>query len=198
MKRTLLGVFVALAVLTLAPVKPILAQAPTAAAQSHPFYVTVKGQTQGIFKADVVRVPLVKLAEAQIEGIKFSMQITSPRDAASGLPTGKRQYSPITFTKLWGPSSPQFLLALSRNEVLTSVTFQFLKAMPTGQEVVFQVITLTNATVSSVRRYIGLAGANEAPDTRELEDISFTFQKIEVTDKAAGGATFADDWTARM
>ncbi|MGI8604316.1 MAG: hypothetical protein ACR2OZ_15180 [Verrucomicrobiales bacterium] len=32
--------------------------------------------------------------------------IKSPRDAASGLPTGKRQHGVVTFYKEWGPSSP--------------------------------------------------------------------------------------------
>lgn len=199
MKRNLLGVFAALGVLALAPLKQTLAQAP-AVLQSNAFYVTVKGQKQGNFKSDFVRAPLVKGAttEPQIEGIRFSMQLNSPRDPASGLATGKRQYSPITFTKVWGPSSPQFLQAAATNENLTTVTFEFYKALPTGQVTVFQIITLTNATVSSVHRYIAVAAGNDPPDPRELEDISFTFQKIDVADKATGGVTFIDDWQARM
>lgn len=33
--------------------------------------------------------------------------IISPRDAASGMPTGKRQHAPVTFVKEWGPATPQ-------------------------------------------------------------------------------------------
>lgn len=33
--------------------------------------------------------------------------IIAPRDSASGMPTGKRQHSPVTFVKEWGPASPQ-------------------------------------------------------------------------------------------
>lgn len=36
-----------------------------------------------------------------------SYQIVSPRDAASGLPTGKRMHKPMVITKEWGASSPQ-------------------------------------------------------------------------------------------
>jgi hypothetical protein len=33
--------------------------------------------------------------------------IVTPRDAASGMATGKRQYAPVTFVKEWGAASPQ-------------------------------------------------------------------------------------------
>ena len=34
--------------------------------------------------------------------------VASPRDAASGMPTGKRQHGSVTITKEWGASSPMF------------------------------------------------------------------------------------------
>lgn len=37
----------------------------------------------------------------------FNQAIVSPRDAASGLPTGKRQHKPFVFTKEYDKSSPQ-------------------------------------------------------------------------------------------
>lgn len=39
--------------------------------------------------------------------IVFNQAIVSPRDAASGLPTGKRQHKPVVFTKEYDKSSPQ-------------------------------------------------------------------------------------------
>jgi hypothetical protein len=33
--------------------------------------------------------------------------VVSPRDSASGMPTGKRQHSPIKIVKEWGAASPQ-------------------------------------------------------------------------------------------
>lgn len=38
--------------------------------------------------------------------IAFAQAIVSPRDAASGLPTGKRQHKPYVFTKQYDKSSP--------------------------------------------------------------------------------------------
>ena len=33
--------------------------------------------------------------------------VVSPRDSASGMATGKRQYAPVRITKEWGAASPQ-------------------------------------------------------------------------------------------
>jgi type VI secretion system secreted protein Hcp len=200
-KRNLLlaFAFVALAVLCFAASQQTVAQAPTAI-QPSPFYVTVTGQKSGKFKTDVIRPVRGRKPGEQnlIEGIRFSMQLNSSRDMATGLPNGRKQYSPLTFTKVWGPSSPQFLQVAATNENLTTVTFEFSRTVQTGEVVVFQVIKLTNASVSSVRRYIGVPNGNEPVDPRELEDISFTFQKIEVTDNASGGTMFMDDWSIRQ
>jgi len=38
--------------------------------------------------------------------IVFNQAIVSPRDAASGLPTGKRQHKPFVFVKVYDKSSP--------------------------------------------------------------------------------------------
>lgn len=38
--------------------------------------------------------------------VAFAQAIVSPRDAASGLPTGKRQHKPYVFTKQYDKSSP--------------------------------------------------------------------------------------------
>jgi type VI secretion system secreted protein Hcp len=153
------------------------------------FYVDIKGAKQGQFKTENM---LVGVHKGGIEGVKFSSQVSSPRDLATGMPSGKRQYSAITFTKLWGPSSPQMIQACTTNESLT-VTFEFVKASQ-GKEIVYQTIKLTGATISSVRRYIDVSVGSEPPDPRELEDISFTFQKIDIID--ANGAAATDDWTA--
>lgn len=182
-------VSIALAAICFAPLK--LAQGQiSAVAQRSVFFVDIKGAKQGQFKAENM---LPGVHKGGIEGVKFSSAVTSPRDLATGMPSGKRQFSVITFTKLWGPSSPQMIQACTTNESLT-VTFEFVKAGLGGKEIVYQTIKLTGATISSVKRYIDVSMGNEAPDPRELEDVSFTFQKIDIID--ANGATVTDDWVA--
>jgi type VI secretion system secreted protein Hcp len=180
---------IALTAICFAPLRLAQGQIPTGA-QRAMFFVDIKGAKQGQFKAENMRPGVHK---GGIEGVKFSSQVSSPRDMATGNPSGKRQYSAITFTKLWGPSSPQMIQACTTNESLT-VTFEFVKAGLGGKEIVYQTIKLTGATISSVKRYIDVSMGNEAPDPRELEDVSFTFQKIDIID--ANGATVTDDWVA--
>lgn len=55
--------------------------------------------------------------------VALSHSVTSPRDAASGLATGKRQHKPLAITKEWNKSSPQ-LFSLVVTESGSSVTIQ--------------------------------------------------------------------------
>jgi type VI secretion system secreted protein Hcp len=107
-----------------------------------------------------------------------SHEIISPRDAGSGLPTGKRQHQPITITKQFDKTSPLLLKALVSNENLTSVLIGLLR---NGQQVA--TIKLTNASVS----HYNLHGMTET--------WAFTYQKIEWT-WVDGGVTASDDWEA--
>ena len=128
--------------------------------------VMATGQKTGQFSANPIDVTAV------------SHEVISPRDPASGLPTGKRQHKPITITMQWGPSTPLFLNALVNNENLTSVLIGLLR---NGQQVA--TITLTNASVSD---YVEQGGNAQ---------ISFTYQKITWTWND-GGITAGDDWEA--
>jgi type VI secretion system secreted protein Hcp len=152
--------------------------------------MTVDAAKQGRFKADVTR----RSGGTETTVLRFQYMLNSPRDAA-GQATGKAQHSPVTITKDWGASSPQFYQACTTNEVLKSVVIEFLKTGPDGKEYVFQTVKLTNATVSRVFQYVGdPPTAGQPPEDRELEDISFTFQKIEM-ENSDGRTAAADDWT---
>ena len=65
-------------------------------------YLTLKGQKQGDIKGSTTQ----KGREGTIMVIAQSHEIVSPRDAASGLPTGKRQHKPMVITKEVDKSSP--------------------------------------------------------------------------------------------
>jgi type VI secretion system secreted protein Hcp len=150
------------------PAGPAGAQGPPGASAGDPSSVAgtmaITGKKQGSFG------PII------LSGV--SHEIVSPRDAASGLPTGKRQHKPITIVKEWGASTPLLLNALTTNESLTSVLIGLLR---NGTQVA--TIKLTNASVSSYVSH-GLT-----------ESWSFTYQKIEWT-WVDGGITAQDDWEA--
>ncbi len=150
------------------------------------FYVTIVGTKQGQFKGESMRAN----AKGKLEGLTFGMEVTSPRDAASGQATGKRMYAPITFTKQWGAASPQLFQAAVTNEVLQSVLFEFVRADKTGKEQVFETVKLTNSTVSDLRRSLD----EHVPESAQgIDQVSLVFQKIELTD-TAGKTTAVDDW----
>jgi type VI secretion system secreted protein Hcp len=157
---------------------------------AHVMYMTVRGQKQGTFKGEGSA-----RGKGRILLVSFEMGAVSPRDAASGLPSGKRQYQPVKVGKEIGASSPQFLSALATNENLVSVDIEFLSTDTEGEETVDFTIELTNASVASFAESIdtGEAGG-PLVDTRRLERIEFTFQKIAMAD-IPGDTSFADDWT---
>jgi type VI secretion system secreted protein Hcp len=68
--------------------------------------------------------------EGMIEVHGFSHEVVSPRDAASGLPSGKRQHKPLVLTKPIDKSSP--FLSRALNEKLKLTTLQLDLPAPAG------------------------------------------------------------------
>lgn len=131
--------------------------------------IAATGQKQGAFQgSNGPTIPINALGH----------EIISPRDAATGLPTGKRQHKPITITKQLDRSTPLFLNAFVNNENLTQVLIGMLR---NGNQVM--TIRLTNASVAS------------RVQKGDSETISFTYQKIEWT-WVDGGISAQDDWEA--
>jgi type VI secretion system secreted protein Hcp len=156
-------------------------------------YLYIKGTKEGVFKGDNSRTGQPDYMAC----LGFSYEIKSPRDAASGMATGKRQHQPIRIIKEWGPASPQIFQACCTNEVLTSVIIEFVKVNPDGKPQVFQRVTLTNATISDDRQFLdvpSIQGSNGGGTP--MEEISFTFQKIQF-ENTDGGTSATDDWQVR-
>ncbi len=129
--------------------------------------------------------------EHWIAGTGFEYEVVSPRDVATGLPSGKRRHGPVILTAPWSPASPLLFQALVTNETLTSVVFEFPAVRSDGVPVIAERITLTDATVSDFRH---------ALDTLEgsgVDRISFTFRKIAIDDLVAR-TVGADDWRAQQ
>ncbi len=155
---------------------------------AYEYYVSIEGAKQGKFKGESIR----EAWKEKIPAIGFEYEVKSPRDAASGLATGKRQHQPVTIVKQWGASSPQIFQALVTNELLKTVLFEFVRTNSNGEEQVFYTIKLTNATIVSFHPHINQQNSN-SNDIPETEEVSFTFQKIELENKLA--KTMAtDDW----
>jgi len=110
------------------------------------YFVTIEGAKQGKFKGDYPN----QANNYKIKGYGWHYEVTTPRDPAGGLPTGKRQHHPIVITKEWGASSPQLFEALVTNETLSHVTFEFDRDTAQGASAVDFYIKLTNASIASM------------------------------------------------
>jgi type VI secretion system Hcp family effector len=94
----------------------------------------------------------------------FELGTEVPVDSkSSGKPAAARQHNPIHITKEVDAASPLLLNAHYSNEVFESVIIQ----TQDDQNKTTRRITLTNATIADIKK------------NGNLEDISFTFEKIE-------------------
>jgi|SRR6516225_5127743 type VI secretion system secreted protein Hcp len=163
-------------------------------------HISIKGKKQGQFMGEGIQ---DKRKDKWMPVLAFGYGVTSPRDAATGQAKGKRQHKPIVITKEWGAASPQIFQALTNNEAIDSVELEFTRINPNGEEYVYHTIKLTNANIIEIRQYTAhshsetgqAAGHTPSADTFELEDVSFTFQKIEIENKD-GKTTSSDNWSA--
>ena len=157
-------------------------------------YLKLKGQKQGEIKGSVTQ----KGRENKIMVIAVSHEIVSPRDAASGLPTGKRMHKPLVITKEIDKSSPLLYNALVNNENIQEWELQFwtpqVKAQQgVGTETQHYTLKLINANIASINFRMA---NNKHPDLMkfaEYEEVAFTYQKI-IWTWTEGGITAEDDW----
>ena len=162
-------------------------------------YITeIVGQKTGAIKGNCTQTK----REGWIEVIGFSHGIKSPRDAASGLASGKRVHGPVTGLVQLDKAFPPILNMLAQNEVITKIHFKFFAATQLGQRAIgagneYNVydILLENAHVCEFQtRMLN----NKNPELMRYEtyaEISFTYQKITWTWND-GGITAMDDWEA--
>ena len=152
-------------------------------------YLKVKGEKQGAINGSVTQ----KGRENKIMVIAVSHEIMSPRDPASGLPTGKRMHKPFVITKELDKSSPLLYSVLVNNENVTEWELQFWQPSPTGAEVQHYTVKLTNANIASIHFRMLNNKNPELMKYAEYEELAFTYQKI-IWTWTQGGITAEDDW----
>ncbi len=160
-------------------------------------YLKLKGQKSGDIKGSVTQ----KGREGKIMVIACDHEIISPRDAASGLPTGKRMHKPIVITKELDKASPLLYNILCHNENIPEWELQFWTpqlsaATGVGAEKQHYTIKLTNANIASIHFRMLNNKNPELMRYTEFEEVTFTYQKIEWT-WTDGGITAGDDWMER-
>ncbi len=158
---------------------------------AYEFYVSIEGSKQGKFKGESKR----KAHKDKIVGLQFDYSVDVPHEAGSGMATGKRKHSPVKLVKRWDAATIQIFQACVTGETLKSVLFEFVRAGPKGTESLFYTVKLTNARIVSIRQMAGIPREGVDSDSHELEEVSFTFQKIELQ-YTSGGLIAIDDWAS--
>lgn len=141
-------------------------------------HLSLTGQRQGAIRGSC----RFKGRDGTIVVEEFVHDIVSPRDTASGLPTGKRQHKSITITKRIDRSTPLLYDVLVNNEILSQVIFRFYRTGRDGLIEQYYTVELLNASISEIKS----AG-------RDTENISFVYQKI-IWTWTDEGITAEDDW----
>ena len=155
-------------------------------------FLKVKGAKQGVITGSVTE----KGKEGTIAVIAVDHAIVSPRDPASGLPTGKRMHSPLVIVTHIDKATPLLYNAEVNNENLPTVELDYWKTAQDGTQSLYFKIELTNANISSIKQ----TNLNSQDDPNvnmfgEYEEVAFTYQKITWT-WIDGGITAEDDWEA--
>lgn len=155
-------------------------------------FLKVTAAKQGVITGSVTE----KGKEGTIAVIAVDHSIISPRDPATGLPTGKRMHSPLVITTHIDKATPLLYESLVTNENLPTVELDYYQTGQDGKQTLYFKIVLTNANISSIKQ----TNLNSQDDPNanlfgEYEELAFTYQKIEWT-WVDGGITAQDDWEA--
>jgi type VI secretion system secreted protein Hcp len=161
-----------------------------AARAADPIYMQVTGEKSGPIQGGVT----LKGLEGSMHVLALSHEIDSPRDAATGQATGKRQHKPLVITMVLDKSTPLLLNAMVTDEVLKEVHLLFYERGAKGNLVNTFDIKLTNAQISHVATVYPDTGSPRSD--RPVLQLSFVYQKIEWT-WVEGAVTAADDWQAQ-
>lgn len=121
--------------------------------------------------------------EGLIEVISYSHEVKSPRDAASGLPTGKRQHKPFTLVKPIDPASPLLMEHACAKSVIDVVSLTIVsnplieRKELEGQDFGNLEVTLEDAWITNFQ----VGGVSETAGTgksKPVEEVSFYYNKI--------------------
>jgi type VI secretion system secreted protein Hcp len=164
-------------------------------------HLKLKGQKQGDIKGESSQTSLDRADT--IECFEFEYGASSPRDASTGMATGRRQWTPITIRKRFDRASPLLAQALVNNEVLTEGTFKFFRPDPSGDGTTqqFYTVQIKNGRVASFRQVVPHPSGDDGPtehglraDDHPYEEVAFVFQTITITNDAAKTSA-TDDWS---
>ena len=118
--------------------------------------------------------------------------MVSPRDAASGQATGKRQHRAFVVTKVIDQATPALYSVLVKNEVIKEWLLEATSPELRGVETVTYRVKLGNAFLSGIA-FHG-PGQDDLNRGKLVEQLSFVYEKIEWT-WVQTNTTATDQWS---
>jgi len=152
-------------------------------------YLRLEGETQGTISGSATR----RGREGAIVVYGWSHQVVSPRDAASGMATGRRQHHPFVITKPVDRATPLLRNLLTQNENIPQWRLECWQAVRSGKQVLVYTVELVNASVAEIRAE---QLNNQYPENAKheiREHVSFSYQKV-IWTWQDGGIVAEDDW----
>lgn len=130
-----------------------------------------------------------------IEVLAYDQGVMSAREAATGMVTGRRQFTPIKILKRIDKASPLILKALTKNEKIDGI-FKFYRPNPAGDGTTeqFYTVEIKEGNVASVKEFVENTLNPQANNSNcPLEEVTFVFRTIKWT-YMNGGITHEDKW----
>lgn len=152
-------------------------------------YLSLTGAKQGEIKGGCTQAG----REKKILVYSSDHDVEIPRDTHTGLPTGQRIHHPLIITKAKDCSSPLLFQACCTGEQFTAWELQYFRINDKGQEEHYFTIKLTNAIIVRMREFTPLTFVPENKPFHDMEEVSFTYEKIAWTYET-DGIEAEDDW----
>jgi type VI secretion system Hcp family effector len=140
-------------------------------------YVSIQALRQGRLKGEVSSKGLENTSQVTL----LSHGLAAPTNPASGLRSGPIRNQPLVFRHPMGAMAVQLQEAQVGNERLIEVLFQTFAPDATGRELPVLSLRLLNALVIDVKELSG-----EAPNAPRSQEVSLSYQRLEVTDLGSG------------
>ncbi len=119
-----------------------------------------------------------------IQCLTFTGGLTSPRKA-NGKQTGRRQHSPLRFTKFIDKTTPLLFRALCNNQKVDLAVFRFFRRF-SGVEQHYYTVSLKNAYITAVRHNLVKNEVAGKEVQQMVEGVTFVFQNITWTHPKTG------------
>jgi len=105
-----------------------------------------------------------------------SSSITSPRDASTGMVSGKRQHKPLVITRDMDQSSPKLQELMAHHTLIPAMEVDLGHSAKEGKTARYK---LTDVLITVIQRHNDMA--SDARTAKAVETITFNYQKIEYT-----------------